>query len=130
MNTLEFRFAFFSRNFDKSVHFYQDFLGLGYLAGWDRPDGKGALLSVSGNAVIEIYGAAQGESYEGPVPQAINLALQLENTQAVEECYTRLTRMGANLSGPPEHRAWGHYSFIVYDPDQIPIHLYCEVASN
>ena len=63
MNALEFRFAFHARDFEHSLQFYQETLGMTYLGGWDRPDGKGALLGAGGTAVVEIYGAAEGKSY-------------------------------------------------------------------
>jgi catechol 2,3-dioxygenase-like lactoylglutathione lyase family enzyme len=129
MKPLEFRFAFHARDFDKSVDFYQNILGLTYVGGWDRQDGKGALLSAGGTAVIEIYGAAEGTSYEGPGPTAINLALRLSNALEVDELYRQLTMTTAlkeRIEHPRDHH-WGHRSFVVHDPDGIPIHIYCEL---
>ena len=54
--------------------FYRDVLGMKLVSGWDCEDGKGALLSAGGTAVIEIYGAAEGKTYDGPNPMALNLA--------------------------------------------------------
>ncbi len=127
-NALEFRFAFFARNFEKSIQFYRDLLGFEPVGQWwDRPDGKGALLSAGGTAVIEIYGAAEGKKYEGPSPTAINLALRLENASAVDEFYQRLVANGIERIEPPQDRSWGHRSSIVHDPDGIPVHIYCEI---
>jgi catechol 2,3-dioxygenase-like lactoylglutathione lyase family enzyme len=129
MNALEFRFAFFARDFEKSVRFYRDLLGMTPVGEWwDRAeDGKGALLSAGGTGVIEIYGAAQGTTYSGPSPVAINLALRFADVSAVDEFYQRLAAVGAERIEPPRDRAWGHRSFIVYDPDGIPVHIYCEL---
>ncbi len=136
MQALEFRFAFYARDFERSVAFYRDMLGMRTVGGWDRADGKGALLSAvaavsdtsAGDAaVVEIYGAAEGKSYDGPAPGAINLALRLSGATDVDDFYRKLRAMGAKIAGPPENRAWGHRSFIVYDPDDIPVHIYCEV---
>ncbi len=127
MDVLEFRFAFFAKDFGRSVHFYQNVLGMKLVGGWDRPDGKGALFSAGGTAVIEIYGAAEGKTYEGPSPVAINLALRFENTSAVDEFYQRLAAIGVERIEPPQDRSWGHRSFIIYDPDGIPVHIYCEI---
>ena len=129
MNALEFRFAFFARDFEKSIRFYRDILGMTPVGEWwDRvEDGKGALLSAGGTGVIEIYGAAEGTTYTGPSPVAINLALRFENAAAVDEFYQRLAAIGVERIEPPQNRAWGHRSFIVYDPDGIPLHIYCEL---
>jgi len=127
MNSLEFRFAFFARDFQKSVEFYQNVLGMELVGGWDREDGKGALLSAGGTAVIEIYGATDGKTYDGPSPVAINLALRVENSSAVDKLYERLSGLGADGIESPQDRSWGHRSFVILDPDQIPIHIYCEL---
>ncbi len=127
MNVLEFRFAFYAADFERSVRFYQETLGMSYLSGWDRADGKGALLSAGGTAVIEIYGVAEGKTYTGPAPIAMNLALRLPRVADVDNTFGRLSAMGARIAGPPENRPWGHRSFIVFDPDSIPIHVYCEL---
>ena len=128
MDALEFRFAFFARDFEKSIAFYRDALGMQPVGqGWDRPDGKGALLSAGGTAVIEIYGAANGQTYTGPSPVAINLALRLEDAPAVDAFYDQLVAKGAPRLEEPQDRSWGHRSFIVHDPDGIPIHIYCEL---
>ncbi len=131
MDALEFRFAFFARDFDESVAFYRDTLGLVHSGGWDRPDGRGALLAVTGtNAVIEIYGAPNGDIYDGPRPStAINLAIRLGSISEVDARYSQLAAAGVADSGPPQDRPWGHRSFIVRDPDSIHIHFYCEISS-
>lgn len=133
MEAIEFRFAFTAQDFERSVSFYQDTLGMRYISGWDRPDGKGALLSAGGNAVIEIYGAAEGKFYEGPSLvarpslMAINLAIRLSSETDVNALYARLDSAGVDLEGVPQDRPWGHRSFILHDPDEIPIHYYCEI---
>lgn len=129
MNALEFRFAFFARDFEKSVNFYQNILSMNYIGGWDRPNGKGVLLSAGGTAVIEIYGAPDGETHEGPRPSGLNLALRLENAPAVDAFYQRLAGSGLPEAAlePPQDRYWGHRSFVIHDPDGIPIHIYCEL---
>jgi catechol 2,3-dioxygenase-like lactoylglutathione lyase family enzyme len=128
MDSLEFRFAFFARDFEKSIAFYRDALGM-LPAGqwWDRPDGKGVLLSAGGTGVVEIYGAPDGKSYSGPSPVAINLAFRFQDASAVDALYEQLVAKGVPGLEEPQDRAWGHRSFIVHDPDGIPVHIYCEL---
>ena len=127
MNALEFRFAFYAHDFEKSVSFYRDTLGMKYVSGWDREDGKGALLSAGGTAVVEIYGAAEGKNYEGPSPTALNLALRFGNASEVDSFHQQLAGLSLEGIEPPQDRPWGHRSFVIYDPDNIPIHIYCEI---
>lgn len=125
-NALEFRFAFYTRDFDRAVAFYRDTLGMAQVGGWDRPDGKGALLSAGGTAVVEIYGAAEGTTYDGPAPVAINLALRVATAAEVVQWHAKLVAAGADVQEAPTDRPWGHYAFGVNDPDGIPIYIYCE----
>ena len=127
MNALEFRFAFYARDFDKSVQFYRDTLGLKYIGGWDREDDKGALLSAGGTGVVEIFGEPQGKNYEGPSPVAVNLAMRLEDASAVDTFYEKLAAKGTeNLRAPKDYH-YGHRSFRIIDPANIPIYVYCEL---
>lgn len=130
MEFLEFRFAVHARDFVASVNFYHKILGMKYIGGWDRPDGKGALLSVNSGGVVEIYGPPEDKRYEGPAPRSINLAFRLADESAVDEFYKELHGRSVKLSGPPQHRPWGHRSFIAFDPDGIPVHLYCELPAE
>lgn len=126
IDTAEFRFAFHARDFEAAVAFYRDVLGLIPVGGWDRPDGKGALLRAGATAVIEIYGAAEGTVYQGPAPSpAINLAIRVESPAAVDRWFESLRATG-HASEPPADHPWGHRSFVVHDPDGIPVHLYAE----
>jgi len=127
MDSIEFRFAFYARDFEKSLDFYQNILEMKYVGGWDREDGKGALLSVGGTAVIEIYGAAEGRSYDGPSPTALKLAVRFDKPSEVDAFFQYVAGKGVDRCVPPQNQAWGHRAFIVYDPDGIPIHFYSEL---
>lgn len=129
MDTSEFRFAFHAVDFAASVGFYRDALGMTEVGGWDRPDGKGALLSAGGNAVVEIYGAAEGGTYDGPPPQNLNLAMRQDDEASVDALQARLTDAGYEVDNA-EAKPWGHYSMVVSDPDGIAIHIYCETTTK
>ena len=105
MQFLEFRFAFSARDFDQSVCFYTDLLEMQYLTGWNRAEGKGALVSAGGNTVVEIYGAPTDGSYTGPAPAAINLALRVANQAEVDAWYQKLLGTGADILERPTDRA-------------------------
>ena len=127
MDILEFRFVFTARDFQQSVDFYRLTLGMEQVGGWDRADGKGALLCARENVVIEIFGAADGKENNASSPAAVSLALRVEDIHTLDGLYNALRAAGCRLSGPPENHSWGHRSFVVYDPDGIGIHYYCEI---
>jgi catechol 2,3-dioxygenase-like lactoylglutathione lyase family enzyme len=41
-------------DYERSVHFYQEWLGLELIRAWDRGTDKGALFSAGGGAVVEL----------------------------------------------------------------------------
>jgi catechol 2,3-dioxygenase-like lactoylglutathione lyase family enzyme len=127
MKALEFRFAFYAHDFDRSVKFYRDILGLEYINGWDRPDGRGALLRASGQGVIEIYGAIDGQRYMGPRPVAIELALKVKSPGEVDAIFEDLKAKQMAIQEAPKDTPWGHRSFEIMDPDGIGIHIYSEL---
>jgi uncharacterized glyoxalase superfamily protein PhnB len=55
------------------------------------------------------------------------LALRVENVSEVDKFYERLSGLSAEKIESPQNRPWGHRSFVIHDPDQIPIHVYCEL---
>jgi uncharacterized glyoxalase superfamily protein PhnB len=125
MNILEFRFVFRARNFERSLEFYQGSLSMHYIRGWNRPDSQGALLQAGENTLIEIFGVPEGQAYTEPV--GISLALRLDSEDEVDEWYDRLSEKGEDVGDLPQAYPWGQYSFTVYDPDGIPITIYCEI---
>jgi len=51
----------------------------------------------------------------------------VEDAAAVDELYESLKDLGVERIETPWDRPWGHRSFVIHDPDQIPIHIYCEL---
>lgn len=127
MNAKQFRFVFTARDFERSVSFYEQELGMKRIYGWDRPDSKGALLSAGGNAVVEILGAPQGSAYTGPSPAGMFLAMEIDD---VDRWHERLAKAGMGISGPPQDQPWGHRSFSLRDPDGTLITLYSVIGEG
>lgn len=128
----EFRFAFHARDFEASVRFYQEHLGLLLTFEWDRPTGRGALLNAAFGATVEIYGAARGqklkESAKNYDYSAINLAVRVASPAAVDETHARLQSIGLQPESAPADRPWGQRGFVVRDPDGIAVDVYAELA--
>ena len=127
MNVIRLQFAFKARDFDASVHFYETILGMRRITVWDREDGRGIVLSVGGKAAIEIYGAPKGQFYDGPTPSGMDIVFEVEN---VDQWYERLIVTDLRIADPPQNHDWGGRTFIVYDPDGIPIEIFSSIGSE
>ena len=95
----ELRFAYTVENYDETVRFYRDVLGLPVIQEWDQPTGSGAILD-AGRATLELLSVDQselvdrvevGETVSGPV----RLALEVEDS---EETASALASAGAQRS--------------------------------
>jgi catechol 2,3-dioxygenase-like lactoylglutathione lyase family enzyme len=127
MNANQFRFVYTARDFKRTVSFYQETLSMQLIGGWDRPDGKGALLSGGGNAVVEILGAAEGTAYAGPPPSGMYLAIEIDDADG---WYQRLVGAGVQIEAPPHDQPWGHRAFRFRDPENVLISLYSVISQN
>ncbi len=82
----ELRLAYTVENYDGSLAFYRDVLGLPVIEEWNQPTGSGAVLD-AGRATLELLSVDQsdlvdrvevGEVVSGP----IRLALEVEDSDA------------------------------------------------
>jgi catechol 2,3-dioxygenase-like lactoylglutathione lyase family enzyme len=66
MSNGEFRFVFYARDYENTVGFYRDGLGLPIVGGWDRGIGdRGTLFSAAGGIIEAI--SARGRDFAPPV---------------------------------------------------------------
>jgi catechol 2,3-dioxygenase-like lactoylglutathione lyase family enzyme len=126
MQVIRLQFAYHARDFDASVLFYETILGLQRIGGWDRPDGRGAVLSAGGNAAIEIYGSPVGEPYHGTAPTGMDLVFQVDD---VDGWYERLRAVPPGDLTPPTNTDWGGRNFYLTDPDGIRIEFFSHLTT-
>ena len=120
MDVRKLQFAFTARDFDASTYFYETVLGMKRITSWDRADGKGIVLSIGGKAAIEIYGAPEGKSYEGPAPTGMDIVLEVDD---VDAWYERIKAL-IPVEGEPQIQHWDGRNFFVHDPDGVPFEIY------
>lgn len=118
----QFRYVVVSGAFDDAVEFYDGTLGLERIGGWDRDDGRGALLSAGDNAVIEII-----DGNVAPSARGVFLALEVDDADA---WYEHLAVHRVEIEVPPHNEPWGHRAFTVRDPDGLSIVIYQVVVER
>ena len=125
----QFRCAFFARDYESTVAFYGDALGLPVLESWDRGrDDRGTLFGVA-SGVIEVLALPQekheGEAWDYRDPQGIWMVVEVED---VDERYSQAVARGLPIKEALKNQPWGHRSFIVSDPNGVAIYFFSEVA--
>ena len=122
---LELRVALTTADYERSVKFYCDGLGLEPAALWNNGGGRALILNM-GNATLELFDEAQARTIDQietgrRVSGQIRFALQVPDVQVAME---RLLAHGAILVHPPIMTPWGDYNVRLQDPDGMQITLF------
>ena len=121
----ELRVALTTGDFERSVKFYCDGLGIEPGAIWNNGQGQALVLNM-GNATLEIFDEAQAETIDQievgrRISGQIRFALQVPDLETTME---RLLAHGAILVHPPIMTPWGDYNVRLQDPDGMQITLF------
>jgi catechol 2,3-dioxygenase-like lactoylglutathione lyase family enzyme len=122
---LELRVAFTTSDYERSVKFYCEGLGIEPAAIWNNGQGQALVLNM-GNATLEIFDETQAETIDEieagqRISGQIRFALQVPDVNAAME---RLLAQGATLVHPPVITPWGDYNVRLQDPDGMQITLF------
>jgi catechol 2,3-dioxygenase-like lactoylglutathione lyase family enzyme len=121
----ELRVALTVRDFERSVKFYCEGLGIEPAAIWNNDGGQALMLNM-GNATLEVFDERQAEVIDQlevgkRVSGPIRFALQVPDLKSAME---RLLEHGATLVHPPVLTPWGDYNVRLQDPDGMQITLF------
>ena len=121
----ELRVALTVEDFDGAAALYRDGLGLPVAGGWDRPDGRGLILS-AGPSTIEILDRPQAALVDeveagGRVSGPVRLAIEVPD---VEASAASLVEKGAEPVGGPVMTPWGDFNRRLQDPGGLQLTLF------
>ena len=122
---LELRIALTAKDYERSVKFYCEGLGLEPAAIWNNGEGHALMLEM-GKATLEVFDEAQAETIDQfetgkRISGQIRFALQVPDLKIAME---RLLAHGATLVHPPVTTPWGDYNVRLQDPDGMQITLF------
>ncbi|MBL8091557.1 MAG: VOC family protein [Anaerolineales bacterium] len=122
---LELRIALTVKDYEKSVRFYCEGLGIEPAAIWNNGEGKALMLEM-GNATLEVFDENQAKLIDDMeagkrVSGQIRFALQVPD---LESAMKRLLNHGATLVHEPVLTPWGDYNVRLQDPDGMQITLF------
>ena len=128
---LELRIALTVRDYERSVKFYCDGLGIEPAQFWDNEGGQALILNM-GKATLEIFDEAQAETIDRieagkRVSGQVRFALQVPDLNAAME---RLLDHGATLAHPPVVTPWGDHNVRMQDSDGMQITLFQVSGEN
>jgi methylmalonyl-CoA/ethylmalonyl-CoA epimerase len=122
---LEMRIALTVKDYERSIKFYCEGLGIEPAAIWNNGDGKALMLNM-GNATLEVFDENQAKLIDDMeagkrISGQIRFALQVPD---LESAMKRLLEHGAILVHEPVMTPWGDYNVRLQDPDGMQITLY------
>ena len=122
---LELRIALTAKDYEHSIKFYCEGLGLEPAAIWNNGAGHALMLEM-GKATLEVFDEAQAETIDQlevgkRISGQIRFALQVPDLKIAME---RLLAHGATLVHPPVTTPWGDYNVRLQDPDGMQITLF------
>jgi catechol 2,3-dioxygenase-like lactoylglutathione lyase family enzyme len=119
------RVALTVKDYERSIKFYCDGLGIEPAAIWNNDGGRALMLNM-GSATLEIFDETQAQvidqlEVEQRISGQVRFALQVPDLQAATE---RLLAHGATLVHAPVRTPWGDYNVRLQDPDGLQITLF------
>jgi len=121
----EFRCAYFAKDFDATLAFYRNGLGLDMIDGWDRgPEDRGAMFAIAG-AVIEIIAMPlvppEVSPWDYSLPNGIHLVIEVPSA---EEWYELARVRGVTIRESLKEQSWGQRSVAIEDPNGVILFLF------
>ena len=122
---LGLRVALTAGDYERSMKFYCDGLGIEPSALWSNGGGRALILDM-GKATLEIFDEIQAAAIdqieaEQRISGQVRFALQVLDLKSAME---RLLEHGATLVHPPILTPWGDYNVRLQDPDGMQITLF------
>ena len=113
----DFRYLYTTHDYERTVAFYADVMGLPVADSWDDEGGGTVFAAAAGQ--IEVLGPGRSDStpwYEGPA-----LAWEVADVDAE---IARLRERGVEILAEPTDRPWGHRNAAIQAPDGLAITLF------
>lgn len=122
---LELRVALTVKDFERSLRFYTEGLGIEPAAFWNNDGGRAGMVEL-GRATLELFDQAQAEAIDRievgqPVSGQVRFALQVPD---LDDAVKRLVSHGATLVHEPVVTPWGDRNARLMDPDGMQVTLF------
>lgn len=122
----EVRIALTVEHFDQAVQFYRNRLGLAVVEEWQRPEGRGVILSLGPQTTLELFDGPQADFVDQVevgrrVSGSVRLVLSVPDADAAAAVFAQA---GAQILSNAKPMPWGDRNARVQTPDGMQITLY------
>lgn len=125
----QFRFAYFTPEFESTVAFYREGLELPLIESWDRgPEDRGALFEAASGIIEVLARPRSGVSshlFDDRPPQGAFMVIEVVD---VEKLYRKALDKNLPLQQELKVQPWGHRSFCLREPNGLTLYLFTEMT--
>jgi catechol 2,3-dioxygenase-like lactoylglutathione lyase family enzyme len=131
MSKGEFRFSYFTPEYEATLAFYRDGLGFPVLESWDRNvEDRGTLFSAA-SGIVEVLarpdGAEPAHLWDRRPPQGAFMVIEVDDVDAQ---YRRAIRRGLSIKKELADQEWGHRGFCLLEPNGLILYFFSVIAGN
>jgi catechol 2,3-dioxygenase-like lactoylglutathione lyase family enzyme len=112
MEVLSSRILLRPSDLERSLHFYEDVLGLAVYREWGEGKSRGVVFFLGGG-LLEV----SGSSAQAP-SDAVRFFLQVRDLRSAREL---LVAAGVAIEEEPEVKPWGLFEMVARDPDRLAL---------
>jgi catechol 2,3-dioxygenase-like lactoylglutathione lyase family enzyme len=127
----QFRFSYFTQDYDATVAFYRDGLGFPVVESWDRdPEDRGTLFGAASGLVEILKRPESGDSshlWDKRPPQGAFMVIEVED---VDKTYRQVVEKGLPIQQELTTQAWGHRSFCIREPNGLTLYFFSELQEG
>jgi catechol 2,3-dioxygenase-like lactoylglutathione lyase family enzyme len=127
----QFRFSYFTQDYDATVAFYRDGLGFPVVESWDRdPEDRGTLFGAASGLVEILKRPESGDSshlWDKRPPQGAFMVIEVED---VDKTYRQVVEKGLPIQQELTTQAWGHRSFCIREPNGLTLYFFGELQEG
>ena len=121
----QFRFAYFTTEYEPTIAFYRDGLGLPILESWDRgADDRGTIFSVA-SGLIEVLAMPtnrkSSDLWDARPPQGAFMVIEVDD---VTKDYQRAVEKRLPIKQALTDQDWGHRSFCLTEPNGLTLYFF------
>jgi catechol 2,3-dioxygenase-like lactoylglutathione lyase family enzyme len=127
----QFRFSFFTQDYEATVAFYRDGLELPVLEFWDRsPDDRGILFGAASGMIEVLAFPRSGHAshlFDDRPPQGAFMVIEVDD---LEDRYRRAVEKGLPIKQKLTDQDWGHRSFCLSDPNGLIVYFFRVIGED
>ena len=127
----QFRFSYFTPDYEATLTFYRDGLGLPAVESWNRdPEDRGTLFGAASGLIEVLVRPESGDSshlWDERPPQGAFMVIEVED---VERMYRRVVEKGLSIQQDLTAQTWGHRSFCVREPNGLTLYFFGEMREG